>query len=88
MPRPSRREEIYKIIDEERVYQNTLPPERTEGVPHTVGNYLVMMRHYMGRAEDAWTLNPGDKKALDVIRKIAAIAVRCMEENGAIRREE
>lgn len=81
--KPLSREEVYKLIDGERKYQNTLTPERTEGKSHTVGNYLTMLRHYINQADTQWVLYSGDQFALDVIRKIGAICVRCMEEHGA-----
>ncbi|GAG92939.1 unnamed protein product, partial [marine sediment metagenome] len=54
-----------------------------EHKPHTVGNYLTMLRRYANKADEAWTDNAGDLAALDVIRKIAGIAVHCMEDWGA-----
>lgn len=73
------REEIYKIIDSERDYQNF----QWSGHYHEVGAYLTMIRYYLSDAEKAWTKNNGDEPALDVIRKIAGIAVACMEEHGS-----
>ena len=77
------REQVYERIDVERQYQDHLPSNRTDGSDKQVGSYLTMMRHYMTKAEEAWTMNRGDSAALDNVRKIAAIAVRCMEEHGA-----
>ncbi|MHA2279925.1 MAG: hypothetical protein ACXAC5_03490 [Promethearchaeota archaeon] len=42
-----------------------------------------MMSSYFRAAQDGWTNNAGTVFALHEIRKIAAIAVRCMEEHGA-----
>lgn len=77
------RRKVYELIDGERSYQDTLPPSRTDGVPHTVGDYLVMLDCYLRRAKDDWTNNAGNEQALDEIRKIAGIAVHCMEDHGA-----
>jgi hypothetical protein len=33
----------------------------------------------MNKAVEAWTMNSGDEKALNEIRKIAGICVNCME---------
>ncbi len=74
------RQEVYKLIDGERNYQDQLGPNRTNGVKHTVGDYLTMMGTYYRKAMDDWTLNAGDEQALNQIRKIAGIAVRCMED--------
>ena len=77
------RKKVYKVIDGERDYQNYLGSDRMDGSDHSVGDYLTMMDTYFRRAKDAWTNNPGDVASLKEIRKVAAIAVRCMEEHGA-----
>ena len=80
------REDVYKVIDTERAYQNSLPPNRTDGSTHTVGDYVTMMQNYQADLVRAWTVNAGNDEALKVMRKLAGIAVRCMEEHGAIPR--
>ena len=77
------REHVYKVIDTEREYQDLLDDTRTDGSDHTVGDYVTMMQHYQNELVRAWTLNPGDAAALEVMRKIAGIAVHCMEDHGA-----
>lgn len=85
------RAEVYAAIDGERDYQDALGTDRVERpngerVTHTTAEYLTMLRSYMNKADAAWTDNPGDTEALKVVRKIAGIAVHCMEDNGAIPR--
>ncbi len=77
------RAEVYAAIDGERDYQDALGANRTDGSAHTVGDYLTMLDTYLRRAQDDWTGNPGNEQALDELRKVAAIAVRCLEEHGA-----
>ena len=77
---------VYSAIDEEREYQDNLPSTRTDGRPKTVGEYVAMMQYYQNQLVEEWTMNPGDKAALDVMRKIAAIAVHCMEDHGVEKR--
>ena len=72
------RKEVYSRIDTERDYQDLI----WSGHTHEVGAYITMLRHYVTKAEQAWTENQGDTPALDVIRKITAIGVHCMEEHG------
>ena len=76
----------YDAIDSERDYQDALPPNRTDGRSHSVGDYVTMMQHYQTELVRAWTLNAGDEASLEVMRKIAGIAVHCMEDHGAIKR--
>lgn len=77
------REQVYKLIDGERDYQDQLGGDRSDGHPRSVGDYVTMLSHYQTKSVAAWTDNPGDSQALAVIRKIAAIAVHCMEQHGA-----
>lgn len=81
--RTARREEVYKVIDGERNYQNHLGSSRTDGSAKTAGEYIMMIDYYLAHAKESWVGNPGVKMALHDIRKIAAIAVRCLEEHGA-----
>lgn len=77
------RNRVYQLIDSERAYQDKLPSTRTDGQPRTVGDYLTMFQYYLDKAAEAWVMNPGDQSALDVVRKLAGIAVHCMEDHGA-----
>lgn len=77
------RKQVFELIDGEREYQDSLGLDRTDGRQHSVGEYLVMLEVYLRRAFDDWTNNSGDSAALDEIRKVAGIAVHCMEDYGA-----
>jgi hypothetical protein len=79
---PLSRHIVYAYIGAERDYQDSLPPSRTDGQPRSIGDYFTMLRYYMRQADEAWTVNPGNGPALDVIRKIAGICVHCMEDHG------
>jgi hypothetical protein len=85
------------VIDEERdysptcvskAYQESLPASRSEDAKRTrmVSEYLTMLDHYVRHAQDAWTLKAGNIEPLHDMRRIAALAVRCMEEWGALSR--
>jgi len=84
---------VYAAIDSERDYQDYLkkdrtsnPTDGTRSIDHTVGDFVTMMQHYQYKLVEAWTTNPGDQEAIDVMRKIGAIAVNCMEQHGAPQR--
>jgi hypothetical protein len=77
------RQEVYAAIDSERDYQDRLSDDRTEHHDkRTIGEYLTMLRYYVREADDNWTKHAGDAKALDSVRKVAAIVVHCMEDTG------
>jgi hypothetical protein len=69
--------EVIARINEELAYQETLHEVgRSDTKDHGVEGRLVMLEAYTRKAIDAWANNCGDDQALDVMRKIAAIAVR------------
>jgi hypothetical protein len=82
------RQEVYHAIDTERDYQDTLPPNRTDGEPRTVGDYITMLQYYQAQLVAGWTMSTGNDVALQIMRKIAGIAVHCMEDHGAPERLE
>src|SRR5579872_3794032 len=75
---------VYLAIDGERDYQNaTWPAPLT-----SVGDAILLIGHYHDKARRAWaTEQRPEKNALGQLRKIAAIAVRAMEENGVVFRD-
>lgn len=86
-PGPMARSVVYNLIRSERLYQDSLGSDRTDGGGHAPAGYLVMFHTYLNRAMNGWTETPGCIVALDNIRKLAGIAVHCMEDHGAIPRE-
>lgn len=87
------RSEVYAAIDGERAYQDSLwNPETTpsEG-RHSVTEWLVYMQDYLTQAMNQVSRNADPQAAqmaLHTVRKIAAMAVACMEQNGAPKRGE
>lgn len=80
------RKNVYCLIDGEREYQEMLQRDslRCRSDPkHSVGDYLVMLKAYVDRAMEAWVASPGDTLAMDNVRKVAGIAVNCMEHHTA-----
>ena len=75
----------FEAVKSERAYQNALGNDRveTQEKPLSVGEELVILDTYLRRAQDAYTSNPGCEPALNEVRKVAAIAMRCMENHGA-----
>lgn len=82
------RAEVYAAIDGERDYQDAHC--LYEGAHEfTGGEFITMMGKYTNELPALWALNPGDApdKVLCNMRKIAAIAVQCLEVHGVIPRE-
>lgn len=84
----TQRSEVYAAIDGERDYQDshTLHDPSDQ---FTTGDYITMMRAYVDKLAPAWAFNPGvaPDEVLANMRKIAAIAVQCMEVHGVVPRE-
>jgi hypothetical protein len=87
------RVEAYKAIDSERDYQDSFVlPGREYYQTHTLGEFVLMINQYASQAMQSWTHHKdGDSPdefppSLHEVRKIAALAVRCMEQHGAPRR--
>lgn len=55
--------------------------------PLEVSAWLIVMRKLLNDAEAAWCWQRGDVGALDEIRKVAAVAVACMEQHGVVLRQ-
>lgn len=78
------REEVYKLIDGEREYQNSLWPSHEDAPQLTIGEFVLMLSEYVDRAKNEWTNEKKpEQKTLAMVRKIAGIAVRTMEIHGA-----
>ena len=84
-----KRGKIFGVITGERMYQDAqLKKGRFQEQVHTVGEELLLMKVYLDEAIELYTYNYGDAPALHGIRKVAALAVRCMENHGALPRED
>lgn len=85
------REEVYALIDGEREYQENLGRVRKEpGEQRRVlemGEYITMLSHYVTEAQKEWTTKSKGGDTPAIMRKVAAIAVRFMENHGAPPRE-
>ena len=48
----------------------------------SVAEEILMLEEYIARARLEWTRNQGDEQALDVVRKVSALALRCLANHG------
>jgi hypothetical protein len=92
------RAEVYAAIDSERAYQHSRAV-KADGTDqgehqHTTEEFVLYMEDYLHEARNQasrhWT--PGGKTdpvspALHTLRKVIALGVACMEQNGAPKRE-
>lgn len=76
-------EEAIAAVLEEREYQDD---RWGTADTHDVGGFLTLIRVALRHAEDAFAKD--SERSLDYVRKIAALAVACMEENGVVTRQQ
>lgn len=77
-----KRTDVFALLEEERQHQDAKWGTVSEH-PHEVGGWLTLIRHYLTRAEAAWSTSSNDATALAELRKLAALAVACLEQHGA-----
>lgn len=83
--------DVFDAIVGERTYQDGIwNAETTEsGGEHTVAEFLLYMQDYLNEAIHQSSRNPDPQArdmALNTVRKIVALGVCCMEQNGAPKR--
>lgn len=80
-------DDVISAINEELAYQSNLQATgKADAKDHGVAGQLVTLQVYTQEALTAWAKNAGDKKSLDALRKVAAIAVRALESHGCPKR--
>jgi hypothetical protein len=82
------REAVYAAVDSERAYQNRRwnPETTTSDGLHSLEEWLVYIEDYVGEAKHLLSREAeqiANPTALEIIRKIAAMAVCAMEQHGA-----
>ncbi len=74
---------VYGSIDSELTYQWV----RFGPNPHEIDAFATYIRRYVAILDKVATEPNTENAKLNVIRKIAALCVRCMEQHGAPRRK-
>jgi hypothetical protein len=71
--------EVIEAIRSERQYQEKIWPNQLK-----VGEEILVMEEYLKRARKEWSGEQAPEyRTLEIIRKIAAVAFRCLEHHGA-----
>lgn len=83
-----RRVLAFAALAGERYYQESLHKDSNQEQLSIPGE-LALLRVYLNKAFDAYAAtfgDPGEKPTMDIMRKICAIALRCMENYGSVER--
>jgi hypothetical protein len=79
---------VVKELKRERDYQGHICA--TKGFPDepTIEGEIIMLKTYVDKVMPLWTKKQNDKEVvLSEIRKIAGIAIRCLENHGCPKRD-
>lgn len=82
---------VFAAIEGEREYQERKHGHTDHRGIHSVTEWLVYIEQYLQQAKQIVTHHSdpdASKRALCVIRKVAAMGVACMEQNGIVTRME
>ncbi len=87
---PQTRLDAFEAINTERDYQDQVWQNSGNNGPNVlaIGEFILLLSTYVDDAADQFRKEPKPEiNALNTIRKIAGIAVNCMEQHGAPKRE-
>jgi hypothetical protein len=87
VPGPVHRAMVWDVIDGERDYQDKKWNENTTATAghHTVDEFTLYMDDYMTELKHVLSRNASPTaryRGLDIMRKITAMGIACMEQNG------
>lgn len=82
------RAEVYHALDTERTYQESRwnSTTTTSGGQHSVSEFVLYMEYYLQECRRLLSTQASPKSeqdGLDFVRKVTALGVACMEQNGA-----
>lgn len=77
-------DEVFDAISEERTYQ-TMVWDKDKDEEQRIADWCLSIEKYNNLVKDA-VVNQDVNAQLDNMRKIAALAVACMEHNGIVKR--
>lgn len=80
------RQDVYKVIDSEREYQDKKWGGGIHDEGHSLGDYLLFMEHHLNKAKALWS-SENAKNAVHELRKATALGVSFMEINGCPKRD-
>lgn len=75
------RSEVYKVIDTERDYQEQRWIE-SEIQDHEIASFILYMEHHLYEARKTASTQSPETEALQHLRKVVALGVKCFEVHG------
>jgi len=66
----------------ERQYQNLKWGSPNASGPHSVAEWLLIIESELAEAKDGWVDHGGERRALEELVQVAAVAVAALEQHG------
>ena len=83
-----KREDVYKVIDKERDYQDAKWGGLDHDTEHSVGDWIIYMEYYLNKAKVSYSTSfYTDKPTLNELRKVIALGIAGFEIFGVPERE-
>lgn len=79
----AKRSDVFRAIDVERDYQDEEWGSPASN-PHTIFEWIGIMRKELQEAEDAFFNRPADELMLQEVLQVVAVGVACMEQHGIV----
>jgi len=73
---------VYNLIDGERDYQDAQAKQWNHKGTPSVEAEILLIEEYASKLRTAWATTSGNEP-LDIIRKIAGVSTRCLENHGS-----
>jgi hypothetical protein len=87
LPEIKMSDEVIDAINDELLYQSQMSDtDRADKEDYGLAGQLVALKHYTDDTLFRWTVNRGSEESLDSLRKVAATAIRALEQYGCPRR--
>lgn len=84
------RSEVYAALDGERAYQDKLWVTNNYAHQHSIEEWAIYIEDYLDELKHIVARSAAPEcyeKANHIMRKVTAMGVACMEQNGAPKRE-
>jgi len=87
------KQEAYQVIDTERDYQEKLWNNLNKEI-NNPSSFILWVEEYLSKArtlastKDERVGTEGNKEIMDVLRKVTALGVACIEINRALKRNQ
>ncbi len=75
--------ETERAIVSELAYQSRCADAWDNANKPSVGEELLLIEEYLAKTRTAFTHNHGNDAALDSLRKVTAMCIRCLNNHGA-----